>query len=58
MLPPHEQTNRPSRATAQMTERSLACWRPSHKLAMLNRGPLLAALGQDKVTPVCSPQEL
>lgn len=60
MLPGHEQTNRhqPNGARAQMAERSLACWRPSHKLAVLNRGPLLAALGQDKVTPVCSPQEL
>lgn len=60
MLPGHEQTNRhqPDRARAQMAERSLACWGPSHKLAMLNRGPLLAAFGQDKVIPVCSPQEL
>lgn len=60
MLPAHAQTNRhqPDGARAQMAEQSSACWRPSHKLAMSNRGPLLAALGQDKVTPVCSPQEL
>lgn len=42
-LPGHEQTNRlqPNSARAQMAKRSLACWRPSHKLPVLNRGPSL-----------------
>lgn len=59
MLLGHEQTNRhqPNRARAQMAEWGLAGWRPSHKLAMLNRGPLLVALGQNKVIPVCSPRD-